>query len=1699
MRCVAAIIEAAFFVRGLRLTHFLYSVTEGKRMKKAYGILFAMILLFQMTTTVSAISLSEKEDIYRVDEFTGNSLDKEFVIQWLMEDDNFIYHLHETSNSEKYVNRFLEGLLTGIDITGEVISGNVSAAFEVKDDYYNAIKDILLSYSANEKILDVEDAKSKIRVEYYAGFIDNLIKYGLNVPKFASLATELKSVKVTNQLKTMEELYKELEIAVPDDGQQQLWFLLDEYVESAKFSEYLSNTSEVVSYASKGLKIAQFSYDLLIELEAYNTINSQLTDVLQYLYQNSSSADVKKVAGELWVKSMSSKQKNLQDAVNQVYAKIGEVGGEAAVEIGIGIVANKLKLSNVLAGAGLGITFGNLYSDLAFSTSDIREQLTFIEVTNEISTVLVDAMRSKLNAYELRYSSSYGSYEERAKDAKDIILYSKLLLQTRRMGEKAYYTLKETAWDSAAINNGDEIFSLLGLSLKQPFEKIKDWYESCCADFETAERILYSKIDVSMYQNLYEYPEDNEDFEIVDGKLIAYYGSDAHPCVPDEVHTIGTEAFNTEVLMTQLTIRGIKIESKAISNCKNLEELFIPETVTIIQNDAVYNCPNITIYGYAGTAAENYAKDNHIPFYSLGMPGNLVWDGSIATGFAGGDGSEENPYQISDGTQLAYLSEQVKKGNTFANQNFELTNDIKLNNTSDVENWESNPPINTWNPIGDYFNRFMGTFDGRNFTVSGIYIDSPETDYQGLFGVSSGEIHNLDINNAYIRGNNYVGGIAGYSSRTIGCNAFKTFVIGEQDYIGGIVGYGNVRECSNFGNVRGRAYIGGVIGCFTYPNLQYCYNSGNVESIGYSTVMGGVAGYHYPSSYSMDNSIESCYNLGTIRGNTTGEYNTSVGGIVGYAYYTPQNSVVGFNEFSAIISNCYNIGDIYTTSGHGGGVIGDAHANYNKEIIIQNCYNTGMITGGNTTYLGGILGEGQDTYIQECYNEGRVVSEGDGNVAGIGPFCRKIVNCYNSGDITGNGNLSGIGNASILDSYNSGKVHSNTGSASGIGGRAFRCYNLGDISGIDSVAGISGYAVDCYNKGKISGYDNVGGISPSGYVENCYNLGEVCGRDNVGGIAGRMSEFDSVINSYNLALITASGKNVGGIVGFCNVMSPVNEWGNASISNCYNQGVVQGKENVGGIAGYSYIREGEFQITNCYNIGKILGSENISGILGQVEIYDTRSYNNQPYFTPLSTVKNSYNIGEVIGETNVSDITGNYKKEHDERINLHDTQSTYFPLGNCMKESGGIAVPLSEMRKEETYINFDFNKTWNIQPDINYGYPYLTSMSYQNTSTNYIKGEVRLEISDGYLVLDVANISAGDSNLNFVWYNNGQPQKNIFGDKVSLAENPMDGDIYVEISSKDYFGSLKSNTIKLERPLISGEITIMGTPVVNNVLYIEASAVQPNDCTFIYQWYCDGKIIENATGSTYTISSGDIGKTISAKIVAYGMFSGELEAEGVKIKDVIYGVMNSNIKWELDKNECVLTIMGSGATDHCEDFDTYSQYIKTVKILEGITEIGHNTFYTLHNIEKCYMSDTICSIASTGFNPWDFEKMIFYGYSSSYAEEYATKNNIKFVNLGKIPVKIQANAFENEDEQIMVIINSNIDLSGKKIIVGLYEKSGKLIKTNIESVQEKLTQYQVVFEKDGKFENEDYYIKIFVWDSLETLQPVCKALRLNVE
>ena len=176
--------------------------------------------------------------------------------------------------------------------------------------------------------------------------------------------------------------------------------------------------------------------------------------------------------------------------------------------------------------------------------------------------------------------------------------------------------------------------------------------------------------------------------------------------------------------------------------------------------------------------------------------GTDVWDGTTAKKFAGGDGSKDNPYQISNGAELAYLAQQVNGGTTYAGSFFTLTADIQLNNDAVPTSG------NQWTPIGTSRKKFAGTFDGQGYTISGLYIDKAST-YQGLFGhiTKDAVIRNLIVTGKVDAGTQTnVGGIVGAtaSGATIqNCGFYGAVTAKAETATGGVVGssYGKAYNC----------------------------------------------------------------------------------------------------------------------------------------------------------------------------------------------------------------------------------------------------------------------------------------------------------------------------------------------------------------------------------------------------------------------------------------------------------------------------------------------------------------------------------------------------------------------------------------------------------------------------------------------------------------------------------------------------------------------------------------------------------------------------------------------------------------------------------------------------------------------------------------------------------------------------------------
>ena len=190
----------------------------------------------------------------------------------------------------------------------------------------------------------------------------------------------------------------------------------------------------------------------------------------------------------------------------------------------------------------------------------------------------------------------------------------------------------------------------------------------------------------------------------------------------------------------------------------------------------------------------------------------LTWNGAAASSFDSGSGTEEDPFVISNGGQLAYLANLVNSGNSYyASCCYKLDCDIVLNDTSNFSDWVSSAPENRWTPIGsgDGSVEFSGTFDGNGHTVSGMYISS-DTSFCGLFGtVKNGCIKNLSLTDCYASGGSNCGGIVGcfYADASLGADiencSFSGTVVSSSDNAGGIAGCVKAVGDENFMSVYG--------------------------------------------------------------------------------------------------------------------------------------------------------------------------------------------------------------------------------------------------------------------------------------------------------------------------------------------------------------------------------------------------------------------------------------------------------------------------------------------------------------------------------------------------------------------------------------------------------------------------------------------------------------------------------------------------------------------------------------------------------------------------------------------------------------------------------------------------------------------------------------------------------------------------------
>jgi hypothetical protein len=344
---------------------------------------------------------------------------------------------------------------------------------------------------------------------------------------------------------------------------------------------------------------------------------------------------------------------------------------------------------------------------------------------------------------------------------------------------------------------------------------------------------------------------------------------------------------------------------------------------------------------------------------SYATDGTDVWYGDAVAilveepEFAGGDGTEEDPYQVS-------IPFHLNSMHNYLDACFIQTADIDLAAAcaEGGDYWNDGAG---WLPIGDYDTRFTGTYDGQGYTISGMMINRA-TSYIGLFGC----MENAEITEVVLEDCSMVdttadqcGALAGYVYYSSISQCSSSGTINGDNSVGGLVGYcgGNTTQfvdCTNYATVQATNQVGGLIGSAnTYASIGSCYSYGSVSG---TTDVGGLIG-----KTNNRVSITECYNSGNVEGET------NTGGFVGYNYYY------------STVTNCYNTGCVIGGDRtNTGGLVG--YHDYNSTVT--NCFSTGFVSGG-TREVGGLVGFLEDNAtVTDSYYDHRISGQSDNGTRG---------------------------------------------------------------------------------------------------------------------------------------------------------------------------------------------------------------------------------------------------------------------------------------------------------------------------------------------------------------------------------------------------------------------------------------------------------------------------------------------------------------------------------------------------------------------------------------------------------------------------------------------------------------------------------------------------------------------------------------------
>ncbi len=520
--------------------------------------------------------------------------------------------------------------------------------------------------------------------------------------------------------------------------------------------------------------------------------------------------------------------------------------------------------------------------------------------------------------------------------------------------------------------------------------------------------------------------------------------------------------------------------------------------------------------------------------------------------FAGGNGTESDPYEISNVTQLQNMNENLSA-------HYELVNDI---DASETKNWNNG---SGFIPIGRYF---TGSLDGQGYNIIDLYIYRPNSYYVGLFESiwENGSIINIGLVNVNVNGGTSVGGLAGQNFRGKIANSYITGNVSGKKEIGGLVGFnskGMINNSYTNGYVIGDEYVGILVGN-NEGSINNSYAKGYVEG---ERILGGLVGFN------TDKISNSYYNIDEVIIN--GKHRVTWGGLFNYQYqdWISSNKTLRIEDYSDTLipnNNYYEITEVQGIKD----LLGFADEGEYRFCLSKDL-DFSEEPGLYIPYLNADLkGNGQKiknlhlNWSAGC-RRGMIGYLGEeGSLEDISLINYKVIGFYDIGGFIG------YNNGRITDSYIDGEI-------SGVG-------NVGELVGKNK-----GLVENTYATGKVKVIENnllasppLGGLvgNNKGLIKNSNATVNVTGYGKLGGLVGDNS--GTVANSSATGDVSGSWNSIGGLVG--------NNGG--TIENSYAKGNASGDKYVSGLVGINY---GSLsKIKNSYATGKVDGTEYIGGITG---------------------------------------------------------------------------------------------------------------------------------------------------------------------------------------------------------------------------------------------------------------------------------------------------------------------------------------------------------------------------------------------------------------------------------------------------------------------------------------------------------------------